>query len=109
MKKLLVGLLSPFTFSLNDALVIMATGASLIFPNLCLAQYNIIYNFPATTVNGETPYGSLTRVGPVLYGMTEYGGAKGVGSILAWIRTVTALLIYSISILPTGSIPKARW
>jgi uncharacterized repeat protein (TIGR03803 family) len=83
MKKLLVGLLSPFTFSLNDALVIMATGASLIFPNLCLAQYNIIYNFPATTVNGETPYGSLTRVGPVLYGMTEYGGAKGVGSIFS--------------------------
>jgi uncharacterized repeat protein (TIGR03803 family) len=46
---------------------------------LCKAQLADIYNF--TGANGYAPYSTFTRVGKVLYGTTNLGGANGYGCI----------------------------
>jgi uncharacterized repeat protein (TIGR03803 family) len=44
-----------------------------------------VFSFSGT--NGQFPYGSLTLGGSTLYGMTEYGGLNGYGSIFSFPAT----------------------
>jgi uncharacterized repeat protein (TIGR03803 family) len=66
-----------FTFSLNDALVIMATGASLIFPALSEAQYTVLHSFNDTL--GANPISILTPLGNKLFGSAIAGGPGNFG------------------------------
>jgi hypothetical protein len=80
MKKLLF-LLCTFTFSL--------------FTSLCNAQVKDIVNFAfGSPTPGAYPYGSLLRVGDVLYGMTQNGGSNNGGLIFS---VDTYLLVSSCS------------
>ncbi len=43
--------------------------------------YQVLYSFGSVPNDGTNPYGSLTLSGSMLYGMTEVGGAGGLGTI----------------------------
>ncbi|MGA2068966.1 MAG: choice-of-anchor tandem repeat GloVer-containing protein [Thermoguttaceae bacterium] len=43
----------------------------------------ILAPFNSSASDGKYPYGSLTLIGSTLYGMTEYGGAYGMGEIFS--------------------------
>src|ERR1035437_6833994 len=55
---------------------------SISFCTIANAQYNILFNLSGTTT-GNTPFGSLTLSGSVLYGMTSGGGANNKGNIFS--------------------------
>ena len=43
--------------------------------------YQVLYSFGGVANDGAYPYGSLTLSGTTLYGMTQVGGAYGLGTI----------------------------
>ena len=43
--------------------------------------YQVLYSFGGVANDGTNPYGSLTLSGTMLYGMTQVGGAFGLGTI----------------------------
>jgi uncharacterized repeat protein (TIGR03803 family) len=43
--------------------------------------YAVIHSFAGDAADGRTPFGSLTIVGGVLYGMTDGGGTAGQGTV----------------------------
>ena len=47
----------------------------------CLAQYNKLHDFPLSSINGDSPTGSLISDGVFLYGVTQSGGANNLGVI----------------------------
>ena len=55
-----------------------ATGQGTIFKvNLDGSGFALLHSFPGGANDGSTPYGSLTTLNGVLYGMTSQGGAGG--------------------------------
>jgi uncharacterized repeat protein (TIGR03803 family) len=48
------------------------------------AAYNVLYNFAGGTADGANPFGSLTPIGSIFYGMTSAGGASGNGTIFTF-------------------------
>ena len=69
----------------NTSTVSYANGAGVIFElNPATGVYNILHSFGATLTDGENPASSLTRSGQTLYGMTQFGGAKGYGVIFSY-------------------------
>jgi uncharacterized repeat protein (TIGR03803 family) len=45
--------------------------------------FGLLHSFSTATTDGDAPQGSLTMSGGTLYGMTELGGANGVGSVFS--------------------------
>jgi uncharacterized repeat protein (TIGR03803 family) len=43
--------------------------------------YQVLYSFGSVANDGTNPFGSLTLSGTMLYGMTQVGGAAGLGTI----------------------------
>src|SRR5205807_6632795 len=57
------------------------TGLGIIFSmNTDGSGFTVMHSFGATSGDGSGPLGSLTLVGPILYGVTTQGGG-GAGSI----------------------------
>jgi uncharacterized repeat protein (TIGR03803 family) len=59
-----------------------AGGCGTIFEiNIDGNEYEVLYSFSGDTSDGANPSGSLTLLGPTLYGITSAGGAVGRGTI----------------------------
>ncbi len=52
--------------------------------NLSTGTESILYSFAGGNADGKWPEGGLAQVGPLLYGMTESGGAFADGTIFAF-------------------------
>jgi uncharacterized repeat protein (TIGR03803 family)/autotransporter-associated beta strand protein len=62
-----------------------AYGDGVIFDyNISTSSYKILYSFRGGTVDGDSPLGSLTQVGNILYGSTVLGGAHNDGTIFQY-------------------------
>ncbi|MBM3888561.1 MAG: PEP-CTERM sorting domain-containing protein [Verrucomicrobia bacterium] len=47
------------------------------------AQFTLLHEFTGSASDGSIPYGSLTRNGSTLYGLTSNGGTWGVGTLFS--------------------------
>ena len=45
--------------------------------------FSLLHEFAGGVSDGNNPYGSLTLSGSTLYGMTQYGGGSGLGTVFA--------------------------
>ncbi len=51
--------------------------------NINGSGFSDLHQFTGATNDGALPYGSVTLIGSVLYGMTEYGGANNNGMVFS--------------------------
>src|SRR5208283_4085285 len=74
--------------------------------NTTTGKETVLYSFTGANGDGKSPFGSLTLSGTTLYGMTEYGGAYGNGTIFQ-INTSGAgyQVLYSFLGTPDGEYP----
>ena len=77
--------------------------------------YQVLYSFGGVVNDGSYPYGSLTLSGTTLYGMTQVGGANGLGTIFQINTDSTGYqVLYSFAgypndgAYPTGSLTLSQ-
>lgn len=69
-------------------------GCGTVFSITTAGTYRQLYNF-AGGADGKWPFGTLTDLGGVLYGTTEYGGANDLGTVFKITTAGVETVLYS--------------
>ena len=84
-----------------------SSGDGTLFQITTSGAYAQLYSFSGYPHDGAFPYAGLTRVGGVLYGTTESGGASGYGTVFALLKKGPEFVLYSFAGGSDGESPRS--